>query len=73
MTRNQANRYLADRGFPDLEISKADGVWHIVGGHDDPRISDEPERCLHVCRLEEVTASVIERKLGELVSGVNTN
>lgn len=67
MTRKQANSWLAARGFPGLEVSKAEGIWYLVGGHGDPRIVNfGVDRCLHVVRLADLTEQDLSSKLDEL-------
>ena len=66
MTRAQANNWLAARGFPELEVDKAEGVWYLIGGLDDERIDQRMERCLHVVRLSDLTEADLQSKLEEL-------
>lgn len=66
MNAAQANAWLAAQGFPCLEVSKADGVWYVVGGHEDERIARSVERCLHVVRIEDLTEDLLGQKLNEL-------
>jgi hypothetical protein len=54
MTPVQAKRYLAKTGHPDLYVSKAEGVWYLLGG-DSPKYNSRVERCLHVVRTSDLT------------------
>lgn len=69
MNKAAANRYLADKGYPHLEVDKAEGVYYLVGGHDDPSIDHTRERCLHVCRMADLTTETLDCKLSELTQG----
>lgn len=69
MNKNAANRYLANLGFPELEVDKAEGVYYIVGGRDDDRIDQFIERCLNVVRLSDLSTSDLDWKLRELTQG----
>jgi hypothetical protein len=64
VTRDQANRWLAVNGAPGLELSKAEGVWYVVG--DEGVVNHAVERCLHVTRLEDLTETMLRWKVEEL-------
>lgn len=64
MKAAQANAHLAQAGFPGLFVSKAEGVWYLLG--DDGVINPAVERCLHVVRLDDLTPEVLNWKLKEL-------
>jgi hypothetical protein len=66
MNREQANKHLENAGFPGLFVSKADGVWYLLG--DDGVTHQEVERCLHVVRLDDMTVETLNWKLGELTA-----
>lgn len=66
MTRDLAGYWLSSHGYPSLSVDKAEGVWYIVGGGDDPRIDQSVERCLHIVRLADLTPVVLRSKLDEL-------
>jgi hypothetical protein len=64
MNRRQADQYLAQRGYPDLGVHKAQGVWYLIG--DTGVVNHHVERCLHVVRLQDLDHAVLDRKLQEL-------
>lgn len=58
------NDILKLAGYGNFEVSKAEGVWHLLG--DDPRVVDNSvERCLHETTLTAMLGS-IKWKLVEL-------
>lgn len=58
------NDILKLAGYGSFEVSKAEGVWYLLG--DDPRIVDNSvERCLHETTLTSMLGS-IKWKLVEL-------
>ena len=64
MNRNQADLFIARMGFPGLVISKAEGVWYIIG--DEGVVNHNVERCLHVVRLSDLTERDLRWKVQEL-------
>jgi len=64
MNTSQANKFLAEAGFPDLFLHKAEGVWYLLG--DEGVVNHAVERCLHVCRLSDLTEQILRWKLAEL-------
>jgi len=62
----QANCYLASKGYPDLFVNKAEGIWYLLG--DEGVVHQDVERCLHVCRLSDLTSEVLDWKLKELTA-----
>jgi len=66
MNKAQANAFAASKGFPGLTVSKAEGVWYLVG---DEGVSNEyVERCLHIVRLADLTEDVLSWKIEELTA-----
>lgn len=47
-----ANRLLERTGYPGLEVSKAEGVYYLVG--DEGVVNHDIERCLHVVRIKDL-------------------
>lgn len=66
MTKNQANRYLALKGHPELELVRMFGVWYVLGG--DSIYNRFAERCLHVTRIADVTFDSLDFKIDQLTS-----
>lgn len=64
MNSTRANKFLAQID-PDLYISKAEGVWYLLGGSNE-KYNPEVERCLHVVRLSDLTEGDLLLKLEEL-------
>lgn len=61
-----ANKFLSSAGFPGLFVSKAGGIWYLLG--DDGVVNLSVERCLHVVRLADLTKEVLTWKLEELTN-----
>ncbi|QYW02164.1 hypothetical protein CPT_Sonora_063 [Stenotrophomonas phage Sonora] len=64
MNVKSANKYVADRGYPGMEVSKADGVYYLIGREE--LFDGSVERCLHVVRASDLTENVLDGKLVEL-------
>lgn len=68
MNKSSANKLLAALGHGDLEVSKAEGVWFIVGAHDPSKYDVSVETCLHVVRLSDLTESDLLEKIAKLTA-----
>jgi hypothetical protein len=66
ITKGQAEAFLRREGFPELFVQKAEGVFYLCGGHEDQRINQTIERCLHVIRWSDLTFDTLRWKLKEL-------
>lgn len=64
MTRDQADLWLREQGFPGLFLSKQEGFWYLLG--DEGVVNVSAERNLYVVRLADLTASTLRWKLDEL-------
>lgn len=72
MNALEARSFLRKIGHPDLHVSKAEGVWYLLGG-DYPKYNSKVERCLHVVRLSDLTEKVLRWKVDELMDKTRTH
>lgn len=64
MNRKQIEQHLLNRGRLGMEVSKAEGVWYLIGCEE--QYDGTVERCLDAVRLDQITPEVLDWKLTEL-------
>lgn len=64
MNLKQTRKYLDSKGYTGLEVSKAEGVYYLIGCEE--QFDGQVGRCLDAVRLDQVTPDVLDWKLREL-------